>query len=55
MTNSQKGQIKVAASRWRRPRLCVTSDAERERHASWIELFFDVVFVVVITFFPEGN
>ncbi|MDF5713853.1 MAG: hypothetical protein PUP93_08150 [Rhizonema sp. NSF051] len=35
-------------ARWRRPRLRVTSDTEQERHASWIELFFDLVFVIVV-------
>ena len=49
MTNSPKGQIRVSESRWRKPRLRVTSDAERERHASWIDSFFDLVFAVVIT------
>lgn len=48
MTNSQKVQIKGSVSRWRQPRLRVTSDGERDSHASWIELFFDLVFVVVI-------
>lgn len=31
------------------PRLRVESDSERERHANWLELFFDLVFVVAIT------
>ncbi|NEU71075.1 low temperature requirement protein A [Hassallia byssoidea VB512170] len=34
--------------RWRQPRLRVDSDEEGLRHASWIELFFDLVFVVAI-------
>jgi low temperature requirement protein LtrA len=36
-------------SRWRSPRLRVESDSERERHANWLELFFDLVFVFAIT------
>ncbi len=35
--------------RWRLPRLRGESDSERERHANWLELFFDLVFVVAIT------
>lgn len=49
MTNQHKVQTRVSVSRWRKPRLRVTSDEERERHASWMELFFDLVFVVAIT------
>src|SRR5918995_4517743 len=30
------------------PRLRTLADAEEERHASWLELFFDLVFVVAI-------
>jgi low temperature requirement protein LtrA len=44
----QKEQTTVALNRWRRPRLRVVSDAENVGHASWIELFFDLVFVIVI-------
>lgn len=35
-------------NRWRTPRLRVSHEAEGVNHASWIELFFDLVFVVVI-------
>jgi low temperature requirement protein LtrA len=38
----------LSPSRWRRPRLRIESDGEGRNHASWIELFFDLVFVVVI-------
>jgi low temperature requirement protein LtrA len=31
------------------PRLRTAADEESERHASWLELFFDLVFVVAIT------
>ena len=34
--------------RWRTPRLRINSEVEGINHASWIELFFDLVFVVVI-------
>ena len=32
----------------KRPRLRITMDGEASNHASWIELFFDLVFVIVI-------
>jgi low temperature requirement protein LtrA len=35
-------------SRWRAPQLRVTVENEGINHASWIELFFDLVFVIVI-------
>lgn len=38
----------TADTRWKRPRLRINSESESENHASWIELFFDLVFVVVI-------
>ncbi|MBN4004740.1 low temperature requirement protein A [Nostoc sp. LPT] len=38
----------ASLSRWRSPSLRVTSKVEGVNHASWIELFFDLVFVVVI-------
>ncbi len=41
-------QTSTAASRWKSPRLRVASEEEESNHASWIELFFDLVFVVVI-------
>jgi low temperature requirement protein LtrA len=41
MSNSPSG-------RWRAPQLRVTVESEGINHASWIELFFDLVFVIVI-------
>jgi low temperature requirement protein LtrA len=38
-----------ASRRWRTPSLRSSSDEEQLRHASWVELFFDLVFVVVIS------
>jgi low temperature requirement protein LtrA len=38
----------MSTSRWKRPRLRIDQDSEGDSHASWIELFFDLVFVVVI-------
>jgi len=38
----------LAPSRWKPPRLRVEQEDESTNHASWIELFFDLVFVVVI-------
>ena len=37
-----------SSSRWRKPQLRVTVEGEGIGHASWIELFFDLVFVNVI-------
>jgi low temperature requirement protein LtrA len=36
------------------PRLRTGAHAEEERHASWLELFFDLVFVIAITELGEG-
>ncbi len=47
MTNLKREPIAVPAHRFRPPRLRSTDDG-REHHASWIELFFDLVFVFVI-------
>jgi low temperature requirement protein LtrA len=41
MSNSPSG-------RWRAPQLRVTIESEGINHASWIELFFDLVCVIVI-------
>jgi low temperature requirement protein LtrA len=38
-----------AAARWLRPPRLRTLAEVGERHASWLELFFDLVFVVAIT------
>jgi low temperature requirement protein LtrA len=38
-----------ASERWLRPPRLRTLTEEGERHASWLELFFDLVFVVAIT------
>lgn len=39
----------TSVSRWKRPRLRIATDGEESNHASRIELFFDLVFVVVIS------
>lgn len=44
MTNLKKIELDTK-NRWKPPNL---RDAESEGHASWVELFFDLVFVVVI-------
>jgi Bacterial low temperature requirement A protein (LtrA) len=36
------------SSRWKSPRLRINTDGEESNHASWVELFFDLVFVVAI-------
>src|SRR6266540_4909653 len=38
-----------ATARWLQPPRLRTLAEEGERHASWLELFFDLVFVVAIT------
>jgi low temperature requirement protein LtrA len=38
-----------APTRWLQPPRLRTLAEEGERHASWLELFFDLVFVVAIT------
>ena len=38
-----------ASARWLQPPRLRTLAEEGERHASWLELFFDLVFVVAIT------
>ena len=38
----------VAATWIRPPRLRTQSEQERERHATWYELFFDLVFVAAV-------
>lgn len=47
MTNLKRGHILASEKRLRVPRLRNIDD-HREAHASWIELFFDLVFVVAI-------
>src|ERR671910_83230 len=43
------GRDSRSAQPWLRPpRLRTLADVEEERHASWLELFFDLVFVVAI-------
>ena len=42
-------QPSLSPSRWKRPQLRTATDREESNHASWIELFFDLVFVVVIS------
>ena len=42
-------------SRWHDPpRLRTLEDADNERHATWLELFFDLVFVVAIAQLADG-
>ncbi|NJN20553.1 MAG: low temperature requirement protein A [Leptolyngbya sp. RL_3_1] len=33
---------------WQRPKLRIDEETDRERKATWLELFFDLYFVVVI-------
>lgn len=40
--------IRLLATRWRRPPAVYTGREEGIRHATWLELFFDLVFVVAI-------
>lgn len=47
MTNLKRGQTVASEKRLRVPRLRNIDD-HQEAHASWIELFFDLVFVVAI-------
>jgi low temperature requirement protein LtrA len=45
------GRDSRSAQPWLRPprlRTLADVDAEEERHASWLELFFDLLFVVAI-------
>jgi low temperature requirement protein LtrA len=45
----------ATASRWHDPpRLRTLEDVEDERHATWLELFFDLVFVVAIAQLADG-
>ena len=45
----------ATASRWHDPpRLRTLEDAGDERHATWLELFFDLVFVVAIAQLADG-
>lgn len=48
MTHLRPQNSLASVARWKRPRLRVEVDEESENHASWTELFFDLVFVVVI-------
>jgi low temperature requirement protein LtrA len=38
----------MAKDLWRPPRLHSSEDNEKERRATWLELFYDLVFVVAI-------
>jgi low temperature requirement protein LtrA len=49
MTNLLRRSNEPLGGRWKRPSLRSSSDEEQLSHASWIELFFDLVFVVVIS------
>jgi low temperature requirement protein LtrA len=45
----------ATASRWHDPpRLRTLEDVEDERHATWLELFFDLVFVVAVAQLADG-
>ena len=46
----------ATSSRWHDPPRCgrSRSEGEDERHATWLELFFDLVFVVAIAQLAEG-
>lgn len=54
MPNLKRRTTVLPEERWRPPRLRITSDADRESHASWIELFFDLVFVVVVAVLSQN-
>ena len=41
-------------SRWHDPPRLRTLDDEDERHATWLELFFDLVFVVAVAQLADG-
>ncbi len=49
MTGIRVGRQASSESRWLQPPRLRTLSEEGERHASWLELFFDLVFVVAIT------
>jgi len=49
MTGIRVGRHASSESRWLQPPRLRTLSEEGERHASWLELFFDLVFVVAIT------
>jgi hypothetical protein len=36
------------------PRLRTSADPDRERHATWFELFFDLVFIAALTQLSDG-
>ncbi len=38
----------MTAGRWEPPRLRIGGEDDEERHATWLELFFDLVFVVAV-------
>ena len=40
-------EVEVTARIWRPPRLR-TAEEREARHATWLELFFDLVFVVAV-------
>ncbi len=39
----------MTKSLWKPPELRVSESSEEERHATWLELFYDLVFVVAIS------
>jgi low temperature requirement protein LtrA len=48
-------KIPAASSRWRDPpRIRTLESSDDERHATWLELFFDLVFVVAVAQLSNG-
>ena len=54
MPNLKRKPTVIPENPWRSPRLLITSNEDRESHASWIELFFDLVFVVVVAVLSQN-
>lgn len=48
-SQSSRSKIRaLVAGAWRPPRLRIGEGSDKERHATWLELFFDLVFVAAI-------
>ena len=54
MKHLKQKQHLTSETRWRQPRLRITSQDDRESHASWTELFFDLVFAVVVSVLSQS-
>ena len=54
MKHLKQKQHLTSETRWRQPRLRITSQDDRESHASWIELFFDLVFAAVVSVLSQS-